>query len=114
MWVLILFLSVFTGVLMSDPRAANGCPAPVGPRAVWGVWAEPETVEIWLADSRGVRLLAEMPIEPALTTPSLAWEDALHLRYGTTSHGGNVTVAQAWRVDLCGTLEFIGRHETSP
>lgn len=114
MTVLFLLMALFAGALMPDPQGAGGCLHPAGPRAAWSVWHEPETYEIWLADIRSVRRLAEMPIAPALTTPALVWEDTGHLRYSTTSHGGNLTVRQAWRIDLCGTVEFIGRSETSP
>lgn len=114
MSVLLLLMALFAGALMPDPQGVSGCRTAIGARAAWGVWDEPETYEIWLADTRGVRRLAEMPIEPALTTPSLVWADGQHLRYSTTSHGGNLTVRQAWRVDLCGGVEFIGRSETSP
>lgn len=114
MTVLFLLLTLFAEVLMPDPQSVSDCQPPVGPRAAWSVWADPETYEVWLADTRGVRRLAQMPIEPTLTTPALVWEDAGHLRYSTMSHGGNLTVRQAWRINLCGAVELTSRSETSP
>lgn len=78
------------------------------PPVVWGRWPEPDTYEVWVltVDLR-LRLLAEMPISPALDRPSLAWEDAAHVRFAITASGGGAMSRRVWRIDTCGYAELV-------
>lgn len=87
-------------------------PLPMGCERVlsvaWSRWPEPDTYEVWvLSSDLRPRLLAGVPISPALDRPELAWENVGHVRVTITANGGGALSRRVWRIDTCGNAALV-------